>query len=82
MSFDKEKEKLQDFMLLIKCIQFIFLAVFFYGTALLSYELLQLIPSLPISPWSIGCTIFGGEGIIASIFIIRSTESKIEGINK
>jgi hypothetical protein len=45
---------------------------------MLSYDLIQLIPGNIISAWSIGCTIFGLEGAIASFLIMRSTEKKIE----
>ena len=45
---------------------------------MLSYDLVQLIPDNIISPWSIGCSIFGAEGVIASFLIMRATEKKIE----
>ncbi|MHA2007099.1 MAG: hypothetical protein ACXABO_08260 [Promethearchaeota archaeon] len=82
MSYALESEKLQKFVVVIKYLQFLFLAVLFYGTAMLSYDLVQLIPGLQITAWSIGCTVFGGEGVIVSYFIIRSTEKKIEKILK
>ncbi len=74
----QEKDRLQAFIIRVRYLQFIFLAVLFYGTAMLSYDLVKLIPDVSISSWSIGCTIFGAEGAIASYFIIRSTERKIE----
>ena len=80
MSYSVESEKLQKFIVVVKYIQFIFLAVLFYGTAMLSYDLVQIIPDVQISAWSIGCTVFGGEGAIMSYFIIRSTEKKIDKI--
>lgn len=64
-------------MLVMKYVQFLFLSVFFYGTALLTYELLQLIPGIILSSWSIGCTIFGAEGTVASVWILRKTERKM-----
>ncbi len=73
---------MQAFIIRVRYLQFIFLAVLFYGTAMLSYDLVQLIPGVIISSWSIGCTIFGTEGAIASWGIIRSTERKIEKILK
>jgi len=45
---------------------------------MLSYDLIQQIPGVIISAWSIGCSIFGAEGAIASFLIMRSTEKKIE----
>lgn len=80
MSYSIESEKLQKFIVVVKYIQFIFLAVLFYGTAMLSYDLVQIIPDVQISAWSIGCSVFGGEGAIVSYFIIRSTEKKIDKI--
>jgi hypothetical protein len=47
---------------------------------MLSYDLVQIIPGVQISAWSVGCTVFGGEGAIVSFFIIRSTEKKIDKI--
>ncbi|MFW9785619.1 MAG: hypothetical protein ACFFFB_25270 [Candidatus Heimdallarchaeota archaeon] len=82
MSLSVESEKLQKFVIVVKYIQFIFLAILFYGTAMLSYDLVQIIPNVQISAWSIGCTVFGGEGAIVSYLIIRSTEKKIEKISK
>ncbi|MFX1324227.1 MAG: hypothetical protein ACFE8N_04675 [Promethearchaeota archaeon] len=82
MSLSVESEKLQKFVIVVKYIQFIFLAILFYGTAMLSYDLVQIIPNVQISAWSIGCTVFGGEGAIVSYLIIRSTEKKIEKIRK
>ena len=80
MSYSIESEKLQKFVIVVKYIQFIFLAVLFYGTAMLTDDLVQIIPDIQISAWSIGCTVFGGEGAIVSYFIIRSTEKKIDKI--
>ena len=80
LSYSVESEKLQKFIVVVKYIQFIFLAVLFYGTAMLSYDLVQIIPDVQISAWSIGCTVFGGEGAIVSYFMIRSTEKKIDKI--
>lgn len=80
LSYSIESEKLQKFIVVVKYIQFIFLAVLFYGTAMLSYDLVQIIPDVQISAWSIGCSVFGGEGAIVSYFIIRSTEKKIDKI--
>ena len=78
MATSQESEKLFKFVLSLKYLQFLFLAVFFYGTAMLSYDFVQLIEGVFISPWSIGCTVFGGEGVIASYMIMRSTERKLE----
>jgi hypothetical protein len=47
---------------------------------MLTYDIVLIIPDVQISAWSIGMTVFGGEGAIASYFIIRSTEKKIEKI--
>ncbi|MFX0029847.1 MAG: hypothetical protein ACFE8B_11595 [Candidatus Hermodarchaeota archaeon] len=80
MSLKVESEKLQKFVVVVKYLQFVFLAVLFYGTAMLTYDLVQIIPDVQISAWSIGCTVFGGEGAIVSYFIIRSTEKKIDKI--
>ncbi|MHA1986593.1 MAG: hypothetical protein ACW98D_08145 [Promethearchaeota archaeon] len=80
MSYSVESEKLQKFVIVVKYVQFIFLAILFYGTAMLTYDLIQIIPDIQISAWSIGCTVFGGEGAIVSYFIIRSTEKKIDKI--
>jgi hypothetical protein len=77
-----ESEKLQKFIVIVKYLQFIFLSILFYGTAMLTYDLIQLIPDIEISAWSIGCTVFGGEGALMSYFIIRSTEKKIEKLLK
>lgn len=82
LSLKIEGEKLQRFVVVIKYIQFIFLAILLYGIAMLSYELFQLIPNLQISAWSIGCSVFGAEGVIVSYYIIRTTEKKIEKIIK
>ncbi|MFX1281907.1 MAG: hypothetical protein ACFFA3_21340 [Promethearchaeota archaeon] len=82
MSLKIESDKLQKFVVVVKYIQFVFLAVLFYGTAMLTYDLVQIIPDVQISAWAIGCTVFGGEGAIVSYFIIRSTERKIEKIIK
>ncbi|MFX0059031.1 MAG: hypothetical protein ACFE85_07100 [Candidatus Hodarchaeota archaeon] len=82
MSYSVESEKLQKFVVAVKYLQFIFLAILFYGIAMLSYDLVKLIPDVAISAWSIGCTVFGGEGAIVSYFIIRSTEKKIEKLVK
>lgn len=82
LSYSVESEKLQKFVVVVKYIQFVFLAVLFYGTAMLSYDLIQIIPDVQISAWSIGCTVFGGEGAIVSYLIIRSTEKKIKKILK
>lgn len=82
LSLSVESEKLQKFVVVVKYIQFIFLAILLYGTAMLSYDLVQIIPDVQISAWSIGCTVFGGEGAIVSYLIIRSTEKKIEKILK
>ncbi len=82
MGIAQEKDKLQSFVIRIRYIQFIFLAVLFYGTAMLSYDVVKIIPGVVISSWSIGCTVFGAEGAIASYFIIRSTERKIEKLLK
>lgn len=82
LSLKIESEKLQKFIVVVKYIQFVFFAVLFYGTAMLTYDLVQIIPDVQISAWSIGCTVFGGEGAIVSYFIIRSTEKKIERIIK
>lgn len=49
---------------------------------MLSYDLIQIIPDIEISAWSIGCTVFGAEGAIASYFIIRSAEKKIAKLFK
>jgi hypothetical protein len=80
LSYSVESEKLQKFVIVVKYVQFIFLAILFYGTAMLTYDLIQIIPDIQISAWSIGCTVFGGEGAIVSYFIIRSTEKKIDKI--
>jgi hypothetical protein len=80
LAYTTESEKLQKFVVVIKYIQFVFLAVLFYGTAMVTYDLIQLIPNVQISAWAIGCTVFGGEGVIVSYLIIRSTEKKIEKI--
>ena len=80
LSLKVESEKLQKFVVVVKYLQFVFLAVLFYGTAMLTYDLVLIIPDVQISAWSIGCTVFGGEGAIVSYFIIRSTEKKIEKI--
>ncbi len=83
MSFTQEKDRLQNFIIRVRYIQFIFLAVLFYGTAMLSYDLVQLLPDpIVISAWSIGCTIFGAEGAIASYIMIRATERKIAKLLK
>ncbi|HDZ19131.1 hypothetical protein LCGC14_2943770 [marine sediment metagenome] len=82
MSYTVESEKLQKFVVIVKYLQFIFLSILFYGTAMLTYDLVQLIPGIEISAWSIGCTVFGGEGAIMSYFITRSTEKKIEKLIK
>ncbi len=82
MSYAVESEKLQKFVVIVKYLQFIFLSILFYGTAMLTYDLVQLIPGIEISAWSIGCTVFGGEGAIMSYFITRSTEKKIEKLIK
>ena len=82
LSLKIESDKLQKFVVVVKYIQFVFLAVLFYGTAMLTYDLVQIIPDVQISAWAIGCTVFGGEGAIVSYFIIRSTERKIEKIIK
>ena len=82
LTYALEREKFQKFIVVIKYLQFIFLSILFYGIAMLCYDLIQLIPDVEISPWSIGCTIFGGEGAIASYFIMRSTEKKIEKLIK
>jgi hypothetical protein len=82
LSLKIESEKLQKFVVVVKYIQFVFFAVLFYGTAMLTYDLVQIIPDVQISAWSIGCTVFGGEGAIVSYFIIRSTEKKVERIIK
>ncbi|NVM46163.1 MAG: hypothetical protein HWN79_14700 [Candidatus Lokiarchaeota archaeon] len=82
MSYSVESEKLQKFVVVIKYLQFVFLAILLYGTAMLSYDIVQIIPDIQISAWSIGCTVFGGEGAIVSYFIIRSTEKKIAKIIK
>jgi len=82
MSYTVESEKLQKFVVIVKYLQFIFLSILFYGTAMLTYDLIQLIPGIEISAWSIGCTVFGGEGAIMSYFITRSTEKKIEKLIK
>lgn len=73
-----ERDNLQKFIVFMKYLQFLFLAILFYGTAMLSYDLVGIIPDVLISAWSIGCTVFGGEGALASYFIMRSTEKKIE----
>lgn len=78
MALNQERERLQKFVVTVKYLQFIFLAVLFYGLAMLSYDLLKMIPAVPISAWSIGCSVFGAEGVIASVLIIRSTEKKID----
>ena len=80
MAYSTESEKLQRFVVVIKYLQFIFLGILFYGTAMLTYDVIQIIPDIQISAWSIGLTVFGGEGTIASYFIIRSTEKKIDKI--
>jgi len=80
LSYSVESEKLQKFVIVVKYLQFIFLAVLFYGTAMLTYDFVQIIPGIQISAWSIGCTVFGGEGAIVSYFLIRSTEKKIDKI--
>lgn len=49
---------------------------------MLSYEGVQMIPGVIFSPWSIGCTIFGVEGVVASFLITRSTEKKVEKLLK
>ncbi len=83
MSIAQEKDRLQNFIIRVRYIQFIFLAVLFYGTAMLSYDLVKLLPApIIISAWSIGCTIFGGEGAIASYIMVRSTERKIAKLLK
>ena len=82
LSLKIESDKLQKFVVVVKYIQFVFFAVLFYGTAMLTYDLVQIIPDVQISAWAIGCTVFGGEGAIVSYFIIRSTERKIEKIIK
>ena len=79
-SYTVESEKLQKFVVVVKYIQFIFLAILFYGTAMLTYDLVQIIPDVVISAWAIGCTVFGGEGVVVSYLIIRSTEKKIDKI--
>ncbi|MHA1265572.1 MAG: hypothetical protein ACTSRS_10085 [Candidatus Helarchaeota archaeon] len=73
-----EREKLQKFVVSLKYIQFIFLSVLFFGVAMLSYDLSLLIEDIVISPWSIGCSIFGLEGVIATSLIMRATEKKIK----
>jgi len=78
MSYAQEREKLQKFVVTVKYLQLVFFSVLFYGVAMLSYEGVQMIPGIAFSPWSIGCTIFGVEGILASFLIVRSTEKKIE----
>ena len=80
MAYKTESEKLQKFVVVVKYLQFVFLAILLYGTAMLSYDLVQIIPDVQISAWSIGCTVFGGEGAIVSYFMIRSTEKKIDKI--
>ena len=80
MSETEERERLNKFVIGVKYLQLIFLSVLFFGVAMLCYDLIQLIPGVVISTWSIGCKIFGAEGIIASFLIIRSTEKKIERI--
>ena len=80
MAYKTESEKLQKFVVVVKYLQFVFLAILLYGTAMLSYDLVQIIPNVQISAWSIGITVFGGEGAIVSYFIIRSTEKKINKI--
>ncbi len=83
MSIAQEKDRLQSFILRVRYIQFIFLAVLFYGSAMLSYDLVRLLPPpIVISAWSIGSTIFGAEGAIASYVMIRSTEGKIAKLIK
>lgn len=82
MSYSVESEKLQKFVVVVKYLQFIFLAILLYGTAMLSYDLVQIIIDVPISAWSIGSTVFGGEGAIVSYLLIRSTEKKIDKIIK
>lgn len=82
LSYSVESEKLQKFVVVVKYIQFIFLAILIYGIAMLSFDLVQIIPDIQISAWSIGCTVFGGEGAVVSYFITRSTEKKIDKILK
>ena len=76
----EERERLQKFVIGVRYLQLVFFSVLFFGIAMLCYDLIQLIPSVAISPWSIGCSIFGVEGLIASFLIIRSTERKIENV--
>ncbi|MHA1914640.1 MAG: hypothetical protein ACW986_07170 [Promethearchaeota archaeon] len=80
MAYKTESEKLQKFVVVVKYLQFVFLAILLYGTAMLSFDIVQIIPNVQISAWSIGITVFGGEGAIVSYFIIRSTEKKIDKI--
>jgi len=54
----------------------------FYGIAMLGNDLVKLIPGVPISAWSIGCSVFGAEGVIASFLLIRSMDKKIEKLLK
>jgi hypothetical protein len=80
LAYKTESEKLQKFVVVVKYLQFVFLAILLYGTAMLSFDIVQIIPNVQISAWSIGITVFGGEGAIVSYFIIRSTEKKIDKI--
>ncbi len=82
LSYAVERQKLQKFIIVIKYLQFIFPLILFYGKTMLCYDLIQIIPYIEISVWIIGCTVFGGEGAIASYFIIRATEKKIEKLIK
>jgi hypothetical protein len=80
LAYKTESEKLQKFVVVVKYLQFVFIAILLYGTAMLSFDIVQIIPNVQISAWSIGITVFGGEGAIVSYFIIRSTEKKISRI--
>lgn len=71
-------DRLRAFAIRVRYMQFIFLAIMFYGVAMLSYDLVRLIPGMPISNWSIGCSVFGAEGVIATFLLVRSMDKKIE----
>ena len=67
---------IQSFLMAARAIQYVFLAIFAYGIAWTTSDIVTVF-QIPVTGWAIGSVVFGALGILASELQIRRLESQI-----
>ena len=66
----------EGFLLAARAIQYLFLAIFAYGIAWTTSDVITYL-NVPVTGWAIGSVVFGALGILASELQIRRIEAQL-----